>query len=168
MFQSFADRDPEVTKSRIYFVEIPGTEALMKDAQGARRLKEHSLIRSLTHYEQVCRSLSSHSMDVDFAHFDQSKLTQILQDALGGNAYGVAIGLGMKGKGDEANETIRILDYLSRVHQFPIPMNSSAQGLVRRFQRVLHEQLLDPTIGDEARTRTKRMNCNLCATRSRR
>lgn len=75
--------------SRVAFCELPGLEVL-KNRQGEMRIKEeHSSIRGLVSFCAILKHLAENSENPPL--YETSKLTHLLKEYLGGNAFAVAI-----------------------------------------------------------------------------
>jgi len=79
--------DGTTVVSKLKMVDLAGSEKTKKTEAVGQRLREAQAINtSLTALNQVLNQLTGLNKKVKFAPFRDSKLTQLLQDSLGGNA----------------------------------------------------------------------------------
>ena len=71
-----------------------------------------------------------------FTPYDDSHLTQLLQDALGGNCLSFALLCLAPDDFDGSKATVRLGQLLAGVFNFPVVNNDMIQGLVRRRRLV--------------------------------
>jgi len=104
--------------SRVVFCELPGVEVL-KNNQQELRIKEESLsIRSLVGFCAVVKQLGE---DLENAPlYESSKLTHLLKEYLGGNAFCAAVLNIANGDTDGSIKTLKFIKALSLIPQYPI------------------------------------------------
>lgn len=86
--EAFSGHDPTVTvDSKLHFVDLAGSERLKNTGASGERAKEGiSINAGLAALGKVISQLSSRQANSHISYRD-SKLTRLLQDSLGGNAY---------------------------------------------------------------------------------
>ncbi|KAK3752239.1 hypothetical protein QZH41_012250 [Actinostola sp. cb2023] len=76
---------PEPFHSRLMVVKLPGAEKLAEDPTQLRMREGPTLNRSILAFRQVVSSLAASPMVTRVINYNDSKLTMLLKDALGGN-----------------------------------------------------------------------------------
>ena len=92
-------------RSRLFVVDLPCIDPIVRSASEDRILEGHTLNRSLFAFEDVFRKLSS-PQTAAVAPFRSSKATQILGELLGGNAIIVALGMVACGEAQVSRKTM--------------------------------------------------------------
>ncbi|KAK7100698.1 coiled-coil domain-containing protein 78-like isoform X2 [Littorina saxatilis] len=135
--------NPQPYKSRFTIVELPGLEKLSADPTQVQLREGPKLSKALIALSQVTTSLANHPFPDRVIHYGDSKLTQLLQEQLGGNFKTRAlICLKAKTDPDISNGVLKFCTNLSHIRNFPIVNDGLAQGLlVQKEARILeHKQ----------------------------
>ncbi|KAL8606496.1 hypothetical protein ACOMHN_037727 [Nucella lapillus] len=123
--------NPQLYKSRFTVAELPGLEKLSTDPKVIQLREGPKLSQALVALNQVTSTLSSHPFPDRLIHYSDSKLTQLLQEELGGNFKTRAlICLKPKTEADISNAILKFCTSLSHIRNFPIVNDSLAQGLL--------------------------------------
>ena len=105
-------------RSRLYLVDLAGCERVLKSGATGSVLKEAQHInKSLSALGDVMEALDTRSKYVPYRN---SKLTYLLQDALGGNSRTMMIVTLAPGE-DNAEESLHCLQFASRVRNIAPP-----------------------------------------------
>ncbi|KAH9489306.1 Coiled-coil domain-containing protein 78 [Bulinus truncatus] len=132
-------------KSKLTVVELPGLENLGEDTGYSSLLWQGPQVnKSLVALSQVVNALASNPSPDRVINYNNSKLTRLLQDGLGGNCNTRAlICLKPYSQSDTISSVVRFCQSLSDVINFPIVNDSSAQSLLiqeRARQLILKQQ----------------------------
>ena len=85
--RSVNDSDPKIRLSQLNLVDLAGSEGVSRTQADGLRLREGSNInRSLLALSNVVNKLSQAGNGKTFINYRDSKMTRILQSALGGNS----------------------------------------------------------------------------------
>ncbi|KAK2960353.1 putative Carboxy-terminal kinesin 2 [Blattamonas nauphoetae] len=108
--------------SSISFVDLAGSERVAKSQSSGQRLKEaQSINKSLSALGDVVSSLSKNA---SFIPFRNSKLTELLQNALGGDSKTVIV-VSISPNADSVSETVNSLEFGGRVRKVQNRRSSS-------------------------------------------
>ncbi|QDZ21481.1 kinesin [Chloropicon primus] len=130
-------------KSKLTFVNLPGTERLLMDPDVLRAREGVSLNKSLLTFAQCLRRLGSGEMDAgtDFLA-EESTLTKLVQDGLGGNANCLMIATLKTDSRNDWQQNIATMRYVSlarRVRNFPCCNDDATRALFKRLRsRLIH------------------------------
>ncbi|KAL4235904.1 hypothetical protein ACF0H5_004294 [Mactra antiquata] len=127
--------NPVPNKSRFTIVEFPGLEKLSDDPNQLRHKEGPALSRALIALNQVVSSLASNPFPDRVVNYSDSKLTQLIQNELGGNCKTRAV-LCLKPTTNPETLTA-ILNFTTRITQvkcFPIVNDSYAQNLLTQYK----------------------------------
>lgn len=145
-------------RSRLYVVDLPCVDPIVRSAVEDRILEGHSLHRSLYAFEDVFRKLSS-PQTAAVAPFRTSKATQLVGEMLGGNAIVVALGMIACGEASVSRKTMEMMDNLTYARHYPISGKESSeivQGLLVKYRSLilsLEAELLGVSHGGSAANR---------------
>ncbi|KAK6989399.1 Coiled-coil domain-containing protein 78, partial [Biomphalaria glabrata] len=115
-------------KSRFTIVELPGLENLGEDTGYSALWQGSQANKSLITLSQVVSSLASNPSPDRVINYNNSKLTRLLQEELGGNCNSRAlVCLKPFSKPDTVGLIVQFCQKLSQVTTFPIVNDSSAQ-----------------------------------------
>ncbi|CAM9519004.1 unnamed protein product [Chrysoparadoxa australica] len=121
--------------STLLMVETPSTHWLTIPQEELRVKYGPMLNRSLLSLVQVSESLS-HPSRAQYAPFSTSKLTQIVQDYLGGNALVHCLACISRRDALAANQaTMSLVQDLQQCMHFPVANTELVQGLLKKVQR---------------------------------
>ncbi|XP_055886474.1 coiled-coil domain-containing protein 78-like [Biomphalaria glabrata] len=118
-------------KSRFTIVELPGLENLGEDTGYSALWQGSQANKSLITLSQVVSSLAGNPSPDRVINYNNSKLTRLLQEELGGNCNTRAlVCLKPFSKPDTVGLIVQFCQKLSQVTTFPIVNDSSAQSLL--------------------------------------
>lgn len=130
-------------RTRLMLAEVPGAEKLAVDVGTLRATEGLQINRELIALDNVVRALSDGDDQADFANYAESRTTEVLGDALGGNANAVAVVHVVAS--DPLPATLaacRLARAMKSVVNYPIVNDERAQGLIRVL-RLRYMALLD-------------------------
>ncbi|RUS87317.1 hypothetical protein EGW08_004929, partial [Elysia chlorotica] len=124
-------KNPQPYKSKFTLVELPGFEKLVSDS-GYLSLREGpQLSKALVALDKLITSLASHPDPDRVINYNDSKLTQLLADQLGGNCHTRAlVCLKPESNPDVVNAIVRFCGHLAQVKNFPVVNDALAQALL--------------------------------------
>ncbi|KAI8465646.1 MAG: P-loop containing nucleoside triphosphate hydrolase protein [Monoraphidium minutum] len=125
--------EDRVTVSRLTFVDMPGAERLGMDTEVLRLREGLQINRSLVAFASVLRRLAEEGSS-EFANYDESVLTRLTADALGGNALTLVVGTLRQGEWEASATTLRHLAVARRVRNYPIINHGRARGLLHKIR----------------------------------
>lgn len=137
---------PRKLFSRLMFIDVAGTETLLKDPAKLRLTMPASLFKSIFGLQAVSKVLGASNR---FTPYDRSQLTRLTMEALGGNCITVVLACLKQGAGESNKSTLELARLLQRVQNFPVCNTEQIQGLVRRFR--LHIRHLQKQVDAKAR-----------------
>jgi hypothetical protein len=149
-----SNEDPDVSasspqmKSRLLLVDAPSTHKWVENEEELRVREGTTLNRSLLSLRRVCTSLSRQD-SVQSAPFQQSKLTALLEDVLGGNAFVVGLSFLVQGESESNAALLRVASRLNRVFHFPVSGYTFVNGLEKNYRRRLRQQMDKKKEADE-------------------
>ena len=125
-------------KSKLTFVNLAGTERLLMDPDVLRAREGVSLNKSLLTFAQCLRRLGSgeYGPGTDFLA-EESVLTQLVQEGLGGNSHCLIIAtLKTDSRHDWQQNiaTMRYVDLARRIRTFPCRNDEAVRALFRRLR----------------------------------
>ncbi|XP_078415121.1 coiled-coil domain-containing protein 78 isoform X1 [Cetorhinus maximus] len=132
------------TKSSLQIIDLPGAEKLAED-KSALHFQEGSLLnKSLLVFAQVVSNLASCPYPDRVINYSESKLTQLTQDAFGGNCKTrVICCLPPKPETQHLAAVLRTCSTLSQVKNFPVLNDYFVESLVTQYRaRILALQHL--------------------------
>ena len=123
----------------LLFVDLPGSEKLNLTREQLTQREGPDPSRGILAVAECVKTLATPERR-DYAHYEASVITRVLQEALGGNCYTAAV-LHMRDD-DAANSatTAHFGQLLSSVHNYPVENNDKARGIIRKH-RVRYIQL---------------------------
>ena len=119
--------------SSLTFVDLPGSERLGMDREVLRAQEGLSINRPLLSFGNMVRALSTKGRE-DFVNYEESPLTKILSEALGGNCNTLAIGTVRDGEWETSLNTLQYLGALRRVQNFPTKNSETNRLLIRKYR----------------------------------
>ncbi|XP_051877212.1 coiled-coil domain-containing protein 78 [Pristis pectinata] len=123
------------TKSTLQIVELPGAEVLAED-KNTLHFQEGSLLnKSLLAFLQVVNNLASSPHPDRVINYSESKLTQLTQDAFGGNCKTrVICCLPPKPETQRLSAVLRTCATLSQVKNFPVLNDHFVESLLTQYR----------------------------------
>ncbi|KIZ06413.1 Kinesin-like protein FLA10 [Monoraphidium neglectum] len=112
---------------------MPGAERLGMDPEVLRLREGLQINRSLSAFASVVRRLAEEGSS-EFANYDESVLTRLLADALGGNSLALVVGTLRQGEWEASSTTLRHLAAARGVRNFPIVNHGRARGLLHKIR----------------------------------
>eukprot|EP01006_Ploeotia_vitrea_P062631 TRINITY_DN84155_c0_g1_i1.p1 TRINITY_DN84155_c0_g1~~TRINITY_DN84155_c0_g1_i1.p1 ORF type:complete len:738 (+),score=94.03 TRINITY_DN84155_c0_g1_i1:49-2262(+) len=139
--KSRVESDGHTTHSKLHFVDLAGSERISKTGSDGKILKEAMYInKSLTFLEQVVIALSTAGRE--HVPYRQTKLTNILKDAIGGNCKTTMIAniWTEEVHVDETISTLKFAQRMMRVHNdATVNLSIDPEAQVRRMAREIAE-----------------------------
>jgi len=123
-------------RSRIIFAEIASTDKLTEERSTVRAREGPTLSKSLMMFQSVTESFARREQD--YAAFGESKLTQILEDALAGNSITVCVSMVRQGESEISCATAGLAQMLRQGFTYPTVNDERVQGLVRRYRMMVN------------------------------
>lgn len=127
-----ATNEKNIVVARIHFVDTPGMEKLNEDPEVLRIQEGNSLNRGLLALSEVLLVLSKDSKD--FVRYEDSVLTQLLKDIIGGNCLTQAIFCLQNGDVKNSELVLEYMKYVQKISNFPVVNDSRQIGLLRSFR----------------------------------
>jgi len=124
--------------------DVAGTEKLVEDPSTLRLKEGVRLNKSLFALSNVADIMADGG--ADSAPCRESKLTHVIEEALGGNFDTTCIAFLDSGQYHESLATMQLGSTLHRSVTYPICNNAAAQGLLRRYRRKLSQKGADGDI----------------------
>lgn len=123
------------TKSTLQIIELPGAEVLVDD-KSTLHFQEGSLLsKSLLAFSQVVNNLASSPMPDRVINYSESKLTQLTQDAFGGNCKTrIICCLPPKPEIQRLSAVLRTCATLSQVKNFPVLNDHFVESLLTQYR----------------------------------
>uniref|UniRef100_A0A7S3VM07 Kinesin motor domain-containing protein n=1 Tax=Dunaliella tertiolecta TaxID=3047 RepID=A0A7S3VM07_DUNTE len=129
--------EDRVLISRLTFVDMPGAERLTMDPELLRLREGNQLNRSLLGFVSVLRSLSERGGSADYANYEESILTRLLAESLGGNCLTLMMGVLKQGEWENSTTTMHYLSLAGQSRNFPIINHGRARGLLHKMRQRL-------------------------------
>ncbi|XP_038676747.1 coiled-coil domain-containing protein 78 isoform X1 [Scyliorhinus canicula] len=131
------------TKSSLQIVDLPGAEKLADDKNTSHFQESHLLNKSLHVFAQVVSDLASTPYPDRVINYSESKLTQLTQEAFGGNCKTrVICCLPPMPETNRLAAVLRTCSTLSQVKNFPVLNDYFVESLVTQYRaRILALQL---------------------------
>ncbi|XP_067859476.1 coiled-coil domain-containing protein 78 isoform X2 [Heptranchias perlo] len=123
------------TKSTLQIIDLPGAEKLVED-KNTSHFQEGSLLnKSLLVFSKVVSNLASSPYPDRVIDYSESKLTQLTQDAFGGNCKTrVICCLSPKPETQRLSAILRTCSTLSQVKNFPVLNDYCVESLVTQYR----------------------------------
>ncbi|XP_020271145.1 kinesin-like protein KIN-14R [Asparagus officinalis] len=127
----------ECTKSKLWLVDLSGSERVAKtDAQGDRLKEAQSINRSLSALGDVISALATKSPHIPFRN---SKLTHLLQDSLGGDSKTLMF-VQISPNENDVGETLCSLNFASRVRGIELgPAKKQVDGYKQMVEKAKND-----------------------------
>ncbi|CAN0168212.1 unnamed protein product [Scytosiphon promiscuus] len=130
--------DPQTVTSKLTFVDLAGSERLGRTgAEGQRKREGIQINQGLLALGNVVNALGDDRPEKKATHvpYRQSKLTRLLQDALGGNSQTLFIAC-VSPAGDSINETVAALHYANRARNIKNRVIKNTDGAKEELRRL--------------------------------
>lgn len=127
--------EKNIVIARIHFVDTPGMEKLNEDPEVLRIQEGNSLNRGLLALSEVLSMPSKDSKD--FVRYEDSVLTQLLKDVIGGNCLTLAIFCLQNGDIKNSELVLEYMKYVQKISNYPVVNDSRQIGLLRRYRAEL-------------------------------
>eukprot|EP00891_Asterochloris_glomerata_P006625 jgi/Astpho2/6625/Aster-x1385 len=134
------DEDSAVVSS-LLLVDMPGAEKLLVDPEVLRLHEGSQLSKSLLAWAAQLRRSAGQPGVLQHAGYEDTVLTRLLAETLGGNCLTTVIGTLRQGEWDRSLVTLKHLLSAQRVVNFPVVNHGRVRGLLGKLRgRVLHLQ----------------------------
>lgn len=127
--------EKNIVLSRAHFIDTPGIEKLNEDPEVLRIKEGNSLNRGLLALSEVISTLSKDSRD--FVRYEDSSLTQLLKEVIGGNCLTLAVFCISNGDIKNSELVLEYMKYVSSILNFPVVNDARQLGLLRRLRAEL-------------------------------
>ncbi|KAK3735421.1 hypothetical protein QZH41_016872 [Actinostola sp. cb2023] len=128
---------PEPFHSRLMVVKLPGAEKLAEDPTQLRMREGPTLNRSILAFRQVVSSLAASPMVTRVINYNDSKLTMLLKDALGGNCKTKVL-VTLKATETATLSTVLTMSgQLAQILNYPIVNDHLAQNLISQYRAII-------------------------------
>ncbi|CAM9338179.1 unnamed protein product, partial [Ectocarpus sp. 12 AP-2014] len=130
--------EPQTVTSKLTFVDLAGSERLGRTgAEGQRKREGIQINQGLLALGNVVNALGDDRSDKKTTHvpYRQSKLTRLLQDALGGNSQTLFIAC-VSPAADSLNETVAALHYANRARNIKNRVIKNTDGAKEELKRL--------------------------------
>ncbi|XP_059155253.1 coiled-coil domain-containing protein 78-like [Physella acuta] len=143
--------NPKPYRSKFTVVELPGLERLVNHSGYATGWEGQGINRALTALNNVVTSLSSQPDPQRVINYNESHLTRLLQEELGGNCHTKAlVCLKPETNPQTLAEIIRFCSKLDQVKNFPVVNDPQAQGLLTQYRARILDLKLGPAMTSTA------------------
>jgi hypothetical protein len=147
MVESYDRNTKKTVRGKLSLVDLAGSERAEKTGGNAERLKEgQSINKSLSALGDVMAALSEGGKT--FIPYRNNKLTQLMQDSLGGNSKTLMF-VNFSPADYNADETVTSLNFATRVKKVVNNASKSAEGEEVVRLRATIKRLMDKTGGLE-------------------
>eukprot|EP00903_Cladosiphon_okamuranus_P005837 g5778.t1 len=136
--ESDPEGEPQTVTSKLTFVDLAGSERLGRTgAEGQRKREGIQINQGLLALGNVVNALGDDRPEKKAAHvpYRQSKLTRLLQDALGGNSQTLFIAC-VSPAADSINETVAALHYANRARNIKNRVVKNTDGAKEELKRL--------------------------------
>eukprot|EP00798_Chlamydomonas_sp_ICE-L_P019136 gene19136-25744_t len=131
----FGEED-RVLVSKLQFVDMPGAERLAMDPEVLRLREGQLLNKGLLAFQSTLLNLSRDDSS-KFSNYEESMLTMLLSDALGGNALTTIIGVLKPGQWDVSSTTMKQLMVAKNAKNYPVVNHGRSRALMQMLRRRL-------------------------------
>ncbi|XP_048584307.1 coiled-coil domain-containing protein 78 isoform X2 [Nematostella vectensis] len=125
--------------SRLSVIELPGAEKLAEDPTQLRMREGVSLNKSVLAFGQLVATLASTHDAARNINYNESILTSLLHDTLGGNCKTKVLVTLKSMDSSVLNTVLMIAGQLAQVVNYPIINDSLAMGLITYYRRIIHQ-----------------------------
>lgn len=129
--------DTSILASRVYFIDTPGAEKLNEDPETLRIKEGSTLNKGILALGELIKNLSSNKGE--FVSYDDSTLTSLMKDILGGNCLTMAY-ICLQ-NGDMVGNSL-VLNYMRQLRgiiNYPVVNDSRQIGLLRKYRvEIIH------------------------------
>jgi hypothetical protein len=146
------------TYGKLYLVDLAGSERLKNSESQGQRLKEANYInKSLSALGDVMKALSERkdAKDKIYVPYRNSKLTYLLQDALGGNSKTMMF-VCVSPADSYAQETLFSLEFARRVRKVQLDPHAATQNAALQKYKIKLEEMKE-----QARLTTEKLKSSL-------
>eukprot|EP00003_Mantamonas_plastica_P002705 TRINITY_DN1206_c0_g2_i10.p1 TRINITY_DN1206_c0_g2~~TRINITY_DN1206_c0_g2_i10.p1 ORF type:complete len:879 (-),score=332.36 TRINITY_DN1206_c0_g2_i10:832-3468(-) len=132
--------------SRLQMVDTPATDILLDSMTGVRQKESATMNKGIISLANIVRKLgrSNRSQDV-FVNYRQSKLTALLEDALGGNCITSVICALRRDDAEGSLATAELCQLMRNIRNFPLLNDGTVQAILGKYRtsiKQLREELL--------------------------
>ena len=125
-------------RSSLFIVDVAGSEKLAQDPSTVRLKEGVRQSKSLFALSNIADVLAEGENDGELSLFKESKLTQVIEEALGGNCALMCIAFLDSSQHEESIATMHLGATLARCVTYPIKTSGRAQGLLRRLRGMIN------------------------------
>jgi hypothetical protein len=128
-----ASNESSVLASRLNFFDLPGAEKLHEDVESLRIREGTSLNRGIMAFSDLVKQLSE-AIGGGFVRYEDSMMTALLKDVLGGNC--LTVGLVCLQNGDTVGSSLSLnyMRQLRNVMNFPVVNDNRMLGLLHKYR----------------------------------
>ena len=125
--------DDVLLVSKLVFMELPALDCLTQDRQKVVRKDGVTINKSIFAFEDILEVLGG-GQPGGIPQYEASVLTTLLKDALGGNCFTLNFSCITQGDTDGSFATLKIMNMLDRVTNYPILNEGNLLGLLRKYR----------------------------------
>jgi hypothetical protein len=130
-----ASNEKNLVLARIHFVDTPGMEKLNDDPEVLRIQEGNSMNRGLLTLAEVITGLARDPRT--FFGYEDSVLTKLLKEVLGGNCMTLALFCLQNGDIKNSELVLEYMKQVQKIQNFPVVNDSLHIGLIRRLRAEL-------------------------------
>mmetsp|Transcript_452 Transcript_452/g.550 ORF Transcript_452/g.550 Transcript_452/m.550 type:complete len:1047 (-) Transcript_452:2300-5440(-) len=127
-----AANESTVLASRLQFFDLPGAEKLHEDVESLRIREGTSLNRGIMCFSELTKQLNDNIGG--FVRYDDSMLTAMLKDVLGGNCLTVMLMCLQNGDTVGSSLSLNYMRQLRAIMNFPVVNDNRMLGLLHKYR----------------------------------